>query len=235
MPPLDPRRVDLDAEDHPTSQRCRQRLGAPHPAEAGREDRPAAQVRSPEVLLPSRRERLVRALQDPLRADVDPAAGRHLPEHRQTLRLEPPELVPGRPARDEQRVRDQHSRRPRVRPQHADRLPALHKQGLVLAERQQRADDRAQGIVVSGGLPGAAVDDELLGPLGDLGVEVVQEHPERRLRRPRPRVQLGTARRANAAQVAAQRFDGLLECADRRHDDSRSSSSRMRCRNFHHA
>ena len=55
-------------------------------------------------------EGLVGALEDPLRADVDPRPRRHLPEHRQPLGLEPAELVPGRPLRHEQRVRDQHAR-----------------------------------------------------------------------------------------------------------------------------
>ena len=180
-----------------------------------------------EMLLAGRRERLVRALEDPLRADVDPASGRHLAEHRQALGLEPPELVPGRPARDEQRVRDQHARRSRVRPQHADGLPALHEQRLVVSEREQRADDRAQCVVVARGLPRAAVDDEVLRPLGDLGVEVVQQHPQRGLRRPRSGVQLGAARRADVAQVAAERLDGPVERVDRRHEDSLSSSNRI--------
>ena len=90
-----------------------ERLRAAHPAEPGGEDRPAGEVGGAEVLLGRRREGLVRALEDPLRADVDPAPGRHLAEHRQPERLEPAELVPGRPARDEHRVRDQHARRAR--------------------------------------------------------------------------------------------------------------------------
>ena len=42
-------------------------------------------------------EGLVGALQDALRADVDPRAGGHLPVHREAELLEPAELVPGRP------------------------------------------------------------------------------------------------------------------------------------------
>ena len=38
--------------------------------------------------------------------------------------------------------------------------------------------------VVSRRTPGTAVDDEPLGMLGDLRVEVVEEHPQRRLRLP---------------------------------------------------
>ena len=89
--------------------------------------RPAVRIVRPgerrlaKVLLRRGRERLVGALEDPLRADVDPRPGRHLTEHRQPLRLEPAELVPGRPARHEQRVRDQHARRLRRRPEDARR------------------------------------------------------------------------------------------------------------------
>ena len=49
------------------------------------------------------------------------------------------------------------------------------------------------------------------------------------------RVQLGAAGRPDVAQVAAQRLDRLVERVDRRHEDSLSSSNRMRCLNFHHA
>jgi hypothetical protein len=174
---LDPRRIDLDAQDRRTGKRRRQRLRAAHPAEPGGEDRAPGEVGRAEVLLGSRHERLVGALQDPLAADVDPAAGRHLAEHRQAKRLEPPKLVPRRPARDEQRVRDQHAWRRRSRAEDTDRLPALDEQCLVLAEREQRPHERPQRLRVSRRFPGAAVDDELLRPLGDLGIEVVQQHP----------------------------------------------------------
>ena len=56
----------------------------------------------------------------------------------------------------------------------ADGLAALDEQRLVVAEAQQRADDRAQRLMAAGGAPGAAVDDEVLGPLGHFGVEVVE-------------------------------------------------------------
>ncbi len=71
---------------------------------------------------------------------------------------------------------------------HPDGLAALHEQGLVLAELDQRPDERAQGLRVAGGLPRASVDDELFRALRDLGIEVVEQHPQRRLSRPRARV-----------------------------------------------
>ena len=219
-PALDPRRIDLDTEDRRSGHRPGQRLGAAHPAEARSQDRPAGEIRGAEMLLARRPERLVGALQDSLRPDVDPASGGHLAVHRETLGLEPAELVPGRPLRHEQRVRDQHARRPGMRPQHADGLAALYEQRLVLAEREQRAHDRAQRLVVARRLPRAAVDDQLLRVLGDLRIEVVEQHAERRLGRPRSRVELGPTRRADVRKVAAERLHGLLDGVDRRHEAS---------------
>ena len=167
--------------------------------------------RSAEVLARRGGERLIRALEDPLRADVDPRARGHLPEHRQALGLEPPELVPGRPSRHEQRVRDQNPRRVRRRTEDRDGLARLHEQRLVVAQVEQRAHDRLERLVRPGRLAAAAVDHELLRPLRDLAVEVVQEHAERRLGRPRSRVQLRPAWRADRAQVAAERLDGRVE------------------------
>jgi hypothetical protein len=104
-----------------------------------------------------------------------------------------------------------------MRPEDADGLPALDEERLVVPEREQGAHDRAQRLVVPRRLARAAVDDQLLRPLGDLAVEVVQEHAERRFGGPRPRVQLGAARRANPSQVAAERLDGRLERPRRAH------------------
>ena len=73
--PLRPRLVDLDAQRHPVVHRHGQRLGAAHPAEAGGEGDPAPQ-RAAEMLAGQLGERLERALQDPLGADVDPRARR---------------------------------------------------------------------------------------------------------------------------------------------------------------
>ena len=158
------------------------------------------------------RERLVRPLEDALRADVDPAAGRHLPEHRQPERLEPAELLPGRPARHEQRVRDQDARGTadgcgrRRRPSRSVRAASRRRRARAGRGRCPRSASWFRAA-----LPGAAVDDELLGVLGDLGVEVVQKHPERRLGLPRARVQLRPARRPDLAEVSAEGLDARVE------------------------
>ncbi len=142
-------------------------------------------------------ERLERALQDALGADVDPRAGGHLPVHRQPEVLEPPELLPVRPVADEVGVRDQHPRRPLVGAHHADRLAALDEQRLVALEGAQGAHDRVVRLPRARGLARAAVHHEGVGVLGVVRVEVVHQHPQRRLGLPALRAQLGAARRAD--------------------------------------
>ena len=202
-PTVDRPLIDLDAENRRTGHRRRERLRPAHPAEAGSEHRPACEIGRAEVHLAGGAKRLVGALEDALGADVDPGSRRHLPEHRQPLGLEPAELVPGRPLRHEQRVRDQHARRALVRPEDAYRLAGLHEQRLVVTQPQKRPDDVPQGLVRSGRPPRAAVHDEVLGMLGDLGIEVVEQHPQRRLGLPRQRVQLGP-RGARTAERSPQ-------------------------------
>ena len=106
--------------------------------------RPAVTTSRPASVPPKCRradfgERLVGALQDALRADVDPAAGRHLAVHRQAAVLEIAEDVPGRPGGHQQGVGDDHARRPRMRAEDGDRLAGLHDQRLVVLEAAQRA------------------------------------------------------------------------------------------------
>ncbi len=53
---------------------------------------------------------------------------------------------------------------------------------------RQRAHQRVERLPVARGPAGAAVDDEVVGVLGDLGVEVVLQHAQRGLLRPAERV-----------------------------------------------
>ena len=218
-PPGDPGRVAVDADRDPAVHRHRQRLRAAHPAQArGQRDR--AGQRAAEPLLRHRGERLVGALEDALRADVDPRAGRHLAEHGQPQRLQPPELLPGRPLRHQQRVGDEHPRRPLVRPHHADRLAGLDQQGLVFGQASQAQYDRVVGGPAPCRAPGPAIDDELVGVLGHLGVKVVHEHPHGRLLWPAPAAQAGAARGADRAGT------GRRASVRGIHDPSSSSGAR---------
>ena len=189
-PALDPALVALDADRDAVVHGHGERLRAAHAAEAGGHgDGPGEGAA--EALVGDRRERLEGALQDALGADVDPRARGHLAVHGQPEVLEPAELLPVGPVADQVGVRDQHPRRPLVGAHHADRLAGLHEHGLVVRERGEGADEGVVRLPVARRLAGAAVDDEVLGPLGVLGVEVVHQHPQRRLGLPRRRGQLG--------------------------------------------
>ena len=153
--------------------------------------------RAAEVLARDRAEGLVRALQNALRADVDPRAGGHLPVHHEPFALELAEVLPRRPAADEVAVRDQHARRARVRAEHGDRLAALHEQRLVVLERAQRAHDRVERLPVARRLPRAAVHHEIIRALGHLGIEVVHQHAQRGFLLPSLAGERGAARRAH--------------------------------------
>ena len=80
---------------------------------------------------------------------------------------------------DEVAVGDEHARRARVRAEHGDGLAALHEERLVVLERAKRAHDGVEALPVTRGLSSAAVDDEIIGTLGDVGIEIVHEHAER--------------------------------------------------------
>ena len=200
-PALDARLVDLDTQRDAVVHGHRQRLRATHPAEPAGQDDPAAE-RAVETLGRQRPECLVGPLQDPLAADIDPAAGRHLPVHDQAEPLQLPERVPGRPARHQQAVRDQHPRRVLVRPEDAHRFAGLDQERLIVFQPPQGGDDGVEGRPVARRLAGAAVDDQILGPLGDLRVQVVAEHAQGRLLLPAASTELRPSRGADRGRDA---------------------------------
>ena len=173
----------LDVSEHGAGEGRRERLRAAHAAEPGGED-PAAREVAAVVLAARLDEGLVGALDDALAADVDPRARGHLAVHHQALAVELVEVLPGRPLRHQVRVGDQHPRRVGMGAEHADRLARLHQQRLVLAQLAQRREDRLEAVPVARRLADAAVDDERVGVLGDLGIEVVLDHPVGRLDQP---------------------------------------------------
>ncbi len=200
-PLLDPRGVDLDREAREARHRRGEGLRAAHAAEAGGEGPEAAFFPGPrDVRLPRGDEGLVGALQDALGADVDPRAGRHLPVHREAERLEAAELGPVGPVADEVRVRDEHARRVFRGAEAAYGLARLHEQRLVVREIAELANDHVERLPRARRFSGAAVDDEILRTLGDLGIEVVVEHAERSFLHPAFARQLGTTRRTDDAR-----------------------------------
>src|SRR5437016_2410063 len=193
---LDACRVDFDDEaDGVVHRRC-QGLCAAHPAEpAGQHD--AAPEGAVEVAPRHRPERFVRALQNPLRADVDPRARGHLAVHHETLPLEVAEHLPCRPATHQVRIGDQHARRLGVGSEHAYRLARLYQESLVVFQRPEGPAHRVERGPVPHRLPRAAVHHEILGPLRHLGIQVVHEHPQRGLLDPAFAGPLRSPRRAH--------------------------------------
>ena len=123
----------------------RERLRAAHSAEAGGQDPLALEVAA--IMLAAHfGEGLVGALDDALRADVDPAAGGHLAVHHQPLAIELVEHLPVRPFGHEVGVGDEHARRVLVGAEHADRLARLDEQGLVFLEPLERLDDLVEAL-----------------------------------------------------------------------------------------
>ena len=183
----------------------------------------------------NRSERFVGSLQNALRADVDPRAGRHLAVHDQSRALELTEVVPRCPSTNEIAVGDEDARRPLVRAKDADRLTALDEQSLVVREIAKRAHDRIEGVPASCGASRAAIHDEIIGTLSDVRVEIVHQHPQRRLLLPTLTGKRGAARRANDACPAcgpagrdrARSHDDFL--MSRRALRARSPPTRARC------
>ena len=199
-PAGDPRRVAVDDDRHPAVHGHREGLRPAHAAQpGGQRDRPGQ--RSAEPLRGHGRERLIGALQDALGADVDPRPGGHLAVHGQAEGLQAAEFLPGGPLRDEVGVGDEDPRRPFVGAHHADRLARLDQQGLVALQVLQGAHDRVVGRPAAGRAARAAVHDELVGVLGDLGIEVVHQHPHGRFLRPAPAGQGGAARGTDRARA----------------------------------
>ena len=175
-----------------------QRLRAAHLAQAGRQHELALE-RGPALLAGQAAEGLVGALEDALGADVDPGAGRHLAEHDQALLLPAVEVLLGGPVGDDVAVGDQHARRVLVGAEDGHRLAALHQQRLVRLQLLQAAQDGVEALPVARRLAAAAVDDQVVGVEGHLGVQVVLQHAVGGLDQPVLAGQLRAARGADGA------------------------------------
>ncbi len=92
-------------------------------------------------------------------------------------------------------VGDKHTRRVGVSAEHADRLAGLNEQRLIALEAAQSRNDAVERRPVARRSPDAAIDDELAWTFGDVGIEIVHEHPERRFGQPALGAELGSAGR----------------------------------------
>src|SRR3546814_11427280 len=79
------------------------------------------------------------------------------------------EMLPIRPCGDEVRIGEQYARRIFVGAKDADGLARLDQQRLVALEPLQRLDDPVIAFPVARGAPDAAIDDQLVRRLRDVG------------------------------------------------------------------
>ena len=199
-------RVDLDTDGGAAVHRDSQGLSATHTTKSSRQGHAAAQG-PVEMLAGQLRERLVGALEDALRPDIDPRAGCHLAVHRQACPLEVPERVPVRPAAHEVGVGDEHARSPLVRAKNAHRLAALDQEALVVRQATELTHDRIERRPASRRPAGTAVDHEVKGSLRHVRIQVVHEHPERRFLRPAAARQIAAPRRPDWPRRAHSAHD----------------------------
>ena len=152
-------------------------------------------------------EGLERALDDALRADVDPAAGGHLAVHHEPLAIELVEHLPIGPFGHEVGVGDQHAGRVAVGAEHADGLARLDDQGLILVQPLERFDDLVETLPVARGAPDTAINDKALRVLGDFFVEIIHQHPDGRFGGPVPGLDLrpasGAGRMSRCSLIAS--------------------------------
>ena len=171
---LDAGAVDVDGQNHAAIQRDRQWLRAAHAAHAAGDDELAGEG-SAEVALGERGEGLERALQDALRADVDPASRGHLAVHHQALAVEFVKVLPVGPFADKIRVGNDHARGHVVGGKDGHGLAGLDQKGFIVAEMFEFAHDGVKAFPVARGAADAAVDDQVGGALGHVGIEVVHQ------------------------------------------------------------
>ena len=150
-------------------------LGPAHTAQAGGQGQGPGQGAA-EALVSSGTEGLIGPLEDALGADVDPRSRGHLAVHHQPGALELSKVLPVGPLTHQHGIREQDAGSVRMGLEDTDSLAGLNQHGLVVTQSLQRLDDPIEARPVPGGLAAATIDDELIGVLGHLRVEVVQEH-----------------------------------------------------------
>ena len=203
---LEARLVHVDDEAGAAVQRHGERLGAAHAAAAAGDGQGAGQGGLGDAALLVHLagdgvERLVGALQDALRGDVDPGPGGHLAVHHEALVLELAELGPRGPVAHQVGVGDQHARGPLVGAEDTHRFAGLDQQGLVVLELLEGLHDGVERLPAASRTAGAAVDHQVVRTLSDLRVQVVHEHAQGRFGLPALGADLGAAGCADGAGV----------------------------------
>src|SRR5713226_131331 len=164
-------------------------------------------------------ESLIRTLQDALRANVDPAAGRHLAVHGQPHLLQTAELFPSSPLGHQEAVRDQHPGSQFLRADDANRLAGLNQKRLVVFELAKRGYDLVERLPIAGRLARAAVNHQMVRILSYLRIEIIHEHAQSRLLDPALACSLRAAWRTDQA------WTGSFQANNRHNHFSRRGST----------
>jgi hypothetical protein len=104
----------------------------------------------------------------------------------------------------------------------------LDQKCFIVLERFQRRDDGVERSPVARSLPRTSVDDEIVGPFGDVGIEIVHEHAERGFLRPAFAADRRTARRPDDAR--AHRHDSSFVHVERDYRLCERSEGKNRAR-----
>ncbi len=112
-------------------------------------------------------------------------------------------MVPIGPVRYEIRVRNQHTGCVFVRLKYPDRFTGLHEESLVVVEVFKRCHDPVEIIPRARSPADAAINHQLMGTFGNIGMQVVHQHPHRCLGHPAFCADLGTGRGEYVALVVA--------------------------------
>ncbi len=201
--------VAFHGETAGTSHHRRQRLRAAHAAETAGQNPLAGEV-AVKMLATGFDKGFVSALNDALRADIDPRTGGHLAIHGETLLIQFVEMIPGCPMRHEVGIGDQNTRRILVGAENANRLARLHQQGFVFIECLEGRNDAVEIVPGAGSAANAAIDHQLMRTLGHIGVEIVHQHAQRRFGQPALGVEFVSARRPDFALIMAWVRHGVL-------------------------
>ena len=193
---LDAFRIDVDAEKRRAIESCGERLRAAHSAHAAADDEFSGEI-ALKMFSRGRCKGFVGALENSLRADVDPASCGHLAVHHQAGAIELVEMLPVAPVADEIRIRDEDARGVRVRAENSNRLARLDEKRLVIFKRAERGDDSVKAFPVARRFASPAVDDQIFGFFSDLGIEIVHQHAQRSFLLPAFAGNGGAARRSD--------------------------------------
>ncbi len=151
-------------------------LSPTHPTEATGQN-PAPPRITGKMLFSDGDKGFVGSLNDPLRTDVDPRSGGHLPVHHQPLPVELIESFPVCPVRNQIGIGNQDAGGIGMGFKYSNRLARLNQQGFIFFEPLENLDDFVVTLPIAGSSTDTAIDDQLFGTFCDLRIEIIHQHP----------------------------------------------------------